>query len=221
MTMQHDIHPSDERVSAFGSGDPEATADATLAAHVAGCGRCTAIVDDLARLRAALAELPDLVPSRPLQLLPPVPLAPAPTARFGWLRRLATPALATGAGMVLVGAIGLSGILDGSFMAASGAAPSAENAQASERTSTDSNYEGPGASRGSSEPAVQPGSPESPGASPDEGNQGPPVDDGTPGAFRPFTVEAGSGLWLIVLVTGVVLLAGGALVRFAIQPRAG
>jgi uncharacterized membrane protein YedE/YeeE len=70
-------------------------------------------------LRSALAELPDLVPSRRLQLLPPVEEKRAADAG-GWLRRLSAPIMAAGLGLVLVGAVGTSGMLD---FAASGGAP--------------------------------------------------------------------------------------------------
>ena len=75
-------HPDDERLSALASGDPEAAADAALTEHVASCIRCTDTVAELGALRASLAELPDLQPHRPLQLLPPVaePRRPAPIA---------------------------------------------------------------------------------------------------------------------------------------------
>ena len=66
-------HPHDERLSALASGDPEAVADSALSEHVASCVRCTDTVAELGALRAALAEMPDLQPHRPLQLLPPVP----------------------------------------------------------------------------------------------------------------------------------------------------
>ncbi len=66
-------HPHDERLSALASGDPEAVADSALSEHVASCIRCTDTVAELGALRAALAEMPDLQPHRPLQLLPPVP----------------------------------------------------------------------------------------------------------------------------------------------------
>ncbi|MGH2457176.1 MAG: hypothetical protein ACRDHD_13080, partial [Candidatus Limnocylindria bacterium] len=71
MTMYHDHHPDDERLSALAANDPETAADAGLREHVVACDRCGPLVDDLMTLRSALAELPDLMPSRPLQLLPP------------------------------------------------------------------------------------------------------------------------------------------------------
>ncbi len=109
MTMQHPDHPQDERLAALAGGDPEVASDAALRAHVDSCDRCTDLVRDLASLRTALAELPDLAPSRPLQLLPPVD-EPRTAASAGWLRRLARPAMAAGFVLVVVGAFGTSGI---------------------------------------------------------------------------------------------------------------
>ena len=74
-------HPNDERLSALASRETDATADATLTAHVSTCPRCTDLVTELGALRAALADLPDLAPSRPLLLLPPVEAAPAGPGR--------------------------------------------------------------------------------------------------------------------------------------------
>jgi hypothetical protein len=122
MTMQHPTHPDDERLAALAGGDPEVTSDAAVRAHVDSCDRCTDLVRDLASLRTALGELPDLVPTRPLQLLPPVP-EPQAAARGGWLRRLAGPAMAAGFVLVVVGAVGSSG-LSLNMGASAGAAPS-------------------------------------------------------------------------------------------------
>ena len=101
-------HPDDERLSALASGDTDATADASLTDHVSSCHRCTELVTELGALRAALSDLPDLAPSRPLQLLPPVEAAPAGTADRlgGWARRFFAPVLASGAALALVGTIG-------------------------------------------------------------------------------------------------------------------
>ena len=99
-------HPDDERLSALASSDTDATADATLTAHVSSCLRCTDLVSELGALRVALAELPDLKPSRPLQLLPPVESDHAVDRLGGWARRFFAPVLVSGAALVLVGVIG-------------------------------------------------------------------------------------------------------------------
>jgi hypothetical protein len=111
MTMQHQIHPDDERLAALAGGDPELESDTELRAHVSSCDMCRATVHEISMLRSAMAELPDLVPSRPLQLLPPV-AEPRAAGAGGWLRRLSAPIMAAGLGLVLVGVVGTSGMLD-------------------------------------------------------------------------------------------------------------
>ncbi|MCA1587800.1 MAG: zf-HC2 domain-containing protein, partial [Chloroflexi bacterium] len=93
--MLNQGHPDDERLSALAAGDADATEDATLRAHVTSCDRCADAVRELGVLRAALADLPDIAPHRPLRLLPPVEAdAPSPADRLGlWARRLFAPAL--------------------------------------------------------------------------------------------------------------------------------
>ena len=105
--MQNPPHPDDERLAAYAGGDADALADSSLVAHLSACDRCGPIVDELSLLRGALAELPDIAPSRPLRLIPPVPEPAArPAGARAWLRRLTAPAMAAGAGLVLVGAVG-------------------------------------------------------------------------------------------------------------------
>ena len=138
-------HPNDERLSALASRETDATADATLTAHVSSCRRCTDLITELGALRAALADLPDLAPSRPLQLLPPVEAAPAGTADRlgGWARRFFAPVLASGAALALVGTIGTAAPAL-SPMAQSGAAPS-EPAAALQMPGADSAASAPAA----------------------------------------------------------------------------
>jgi hypothetical protein len=124
MTMQHPIHPDDERLAALAGDDADATADAGLREHVSGCDRCGPMVAELRQLRAALAQLPDMVPSRPLQLVPPVAAA-EPRPATGWLRRMAAPMVAAGAGLVFIGVVGTSGVLSGFSMGLGAAAASA------------------------------------------------------------------------------------------------
>jgi hypothetical protein len=139
MTMPHPTHPDDERLSALAGGDADATVDAGLRAHVAACDRCGPMVAELGQLRIALAELPDLVPARRIQLVPPLPVTEERSG--GWLRRLAAPMLATGMGMVLVGVIGTSGILS-SFGALGAASAGASAAAAAASAGGDTNDAG-------------------------------------------------------------------------------
>ena len=240
MTMQHESHPHDERLAALAGADPEATDDRSLRDHVAGCDRCRAVVDDLALLRSALAELPDLRPSRPLQLLPPVAAPVERRGALGLLRRLSAPALAASAGLILVGAIGSSGILEGlAGLGASAGAPMFENAgdnlgaepgpQASSAeesaAATDSamnpdlgaSFASPGAIRGEQSE----GSPTPKGGPAGEE----PTDEGRDGDVSELTATSdpfdGRLPWLVMLGAGIVLASGALLLRFAVQPRAG
>ena len=113
-------HPDDKRLAALAASEPDAAADASLSAHVASCSRCSEIVADLSVLGTALADLPDVQPSRPLRLLPAADEAPtpAPDRIGGWARRFFAPVLASGVALALVGAIGtaspsLSGMAGG------------------------------------------------------------------------------------------------------------
>ena len=119
--MQHPSHPDDQRLAALAASEPNAVADGPLVTHVAGCLRCAPIVEDLRTLRSALAELPDIPPSRPLRFLPPIP-EPTTTRPvwLGVLRGITAPAMAIGVIMILVGAIGTTGI---GSLGAGGAAP--------------------------------------------------------------------------------------------------
>jgi hypothetical protein len=233
MTMQHETHPHDERLAALAEADAEATDDRALRDHVASCDRCRAVVDDLRLLRSALAELPDLRPSRPLQLLPPVAAPAAPRAgALGFLRRLTAPAMAAGVALILVGAVGSTGIL-AAFGGLAGSAAQFQNvgedlgaaAAASHGGSQPGGSAYPGAFQG------QAGSP-SPTSSETRGVVSGPADSGqaaqSPALVAPDhggTAELGSNapsdprfVWLLVLAVGVALLGGSLLLRFTVQP---
>jgi hypothetical protein len=165
-------HPDDERLAALAGQDPDAIADGEVSSHVTSCDRCAALVDELGALRAALAELPDVVPSRPLRLLPTLEPEPASAADRlgGWARRFFAPVLASGAALALVGAIGTAGPAFVNQRLASapsdtGAAGGADAAQefAAEPTETETLLEAPaaaateeGATRESTDSAVAP-----------------------------------------------------------------
>ena len=106
--MLNSNHPDDERLSALVAADPDASADASLTAHVGGCERCADIVRELGFLRSALSDLPDIAPPRPLRLLSPVEAdAVSGPDRLGqWARRLFAPALTAGAALAMVGVVG-------------------------------------------------------------------------------------------------------------------
>jgi hypothetical protein len=111
MTMMPPAHPDPERLAALAGGDADATADHALTAHVAGCAECGSQVQGMTALRAALAELPDLTPSRPLQLVPPVAAPPQPAGWRVTFRRAFAPVAVGGMVLLLVGGIGATGAL--------------------------------------------------------------------------------------------------------------
>jgi hypothetical protein len=235
MTMQHPTHPDDERLAALAGDDPEVTSDAALRAHVDTCDRCADLVRDLASLRSALGELPDLVPNRPLQLLPPV-AEPQTASRGGWLRRLAGPAMAAGFVLVVVGAIGTSGFSLG--MGASAAPSNFQGEASTDKPAAASGDSAPAATTrsaaGGSGPPLLSGegssldgasaparsTDEENGASPTEAQGAPPAveSDGGAGLFAPADPRLP---WLVVLALGVGLLLAGIFLRSAQQPRAG
>jgi hypothetical protein len=110
MTMPPAAHPDPERLAALAGDDAQARADSALLDHVASCADCDRQVAEMASLRVALAQLPDLAPSRPLQLVPPV-AAPSPT---GWrvaVRRAFAPVAVAGMVLFLIGGVGATGAL--------------------------------------------------------------------------------------------------------------
>jgi len=239
MTMHSDRHPDDLRLSALAAGDADAAADRALTGHVAACDRCGPLVRELMLLRGALAAMPDLVPSRPLRLIPPVEDRAADRAApLGWLRRLAAPAMALGAGLVLIGAVGASGVV-GQF--ASNSARYSAEAGASDTSAANapgdraSHQPGPvaGGASASSTPARALDSsgeytPRTPAASP-LASRAPANSTPSPKA----TAEAGKSTdfgfpqgpseqpWMTLLIAGVALLVVGTVLRFSLIPRAG
>jgi hypothetical protein len=233
MTMQYQIHPDDERLAALAGGDPEVGSDAELRAHVSGCATCLATVDELSLLRSALAELPDLVPSRPLQLVPPV-AEPRATKAGGWLRRLSAPIMAAGLGLVLVGAVGTSGMLD-SFAPAGGAAvyapaaPSSKDMQdhAGGAPSTDSQPDSPAPGSFSGDGLT---SQPSPTANENRGSESAPSPSARArDSASPGVTESGANAqstagdeptspWLVLLLAGVAFVVTGGILRVS-APR--
>jgi len=208
MTMQNHDHPPEERLAALAGGDPEATGDRALRSHVEGCDRCHDLLAQHGALRAALAELPDLVPSRPLQLVPPVPARPA---RSGWLttlRGIAAPVMALGAGLAIIGAVGLGGMAAGG--ATGGAAPySAMEDGNSDRGTTEGASNQPGAYGPGS---VTPTAAASQQEARDQSNE-PPLGD--------LTDTSTPLPWLVLVIGGAGLVVIGLVLRFSIQARAG
>jgi hypothetical protein len=236
-------HPDEERLAALASHETDATADAALTSHVAACHRCTTVIDELGALRAALADLPDLAPSRPLQLVPAVDSVPAPAAGgfAGWARRFFAPVLASGAALALVGMIGTAGpSLSGQAArpeaggaVAESEAAAVEQAPAPAVASEPAGGDSAGAAEfgasdeqptAASEHAItlQDGEYESLESAPAEesrqfgGDSSERRDDS--GALR---LSAGPSPWLYVLIAGVALMIAALLVRYVVVPRAG
>lgn len=227
--MLNSNHPDDERLSALASGDADATADASLAAHVSTCGRCTALVDELGALRAALADLPDLQPSRPLRLLPAADDAPDRADRLGgWARRFFAPVLSAGAALAMVGLVGTAAPgLSGMAQSGAGQGDSAPSTLSVGADSAASAAAAPaGGDQASPERAAEDGdsfleAAESPASD--------ALDDRETSAYGESDerlddlaqLPAERSPWPMVLFTGLALMAAAALLRWILVPRAG
>jgi hypothetical protein len=221
-------HPHDERLSALASGDPEVLADSALSEHVASCHRCADTVAEFGALRASLAELPDLRPLRPLQLVPPVtePSAIPVDGVGAWARRLFAPVLTAGAALAMVGLVGTSVPLlgQGASQAPPGGAEMADQAEESDMAATraDDNYtfntgggadDGSGDREAAEEPAAEPLESEADGRTLDA--------TAADGEQVTATTAVQRSIWPMVLFTGVALMVAAALLRWILAPRAG
>lgn len=215
MLNQH--HPDDERLSALASRDAEATADPTLASHVASCAICSDLVDELGALRMSLAELPDLRPPRRLRLVPAVADARVADGAAGWIRRVFGPALVAGATLAMVGLVGTATpALDGM---ASGAQQVFQDAGTSlEAAAPEAGADGAGRDSEAAQASdAALGAPAGEGGvaaeeSADEVERFETLDADLPAERSP---------WPMVLFTGVALMIGAALLRWILVPRAG
>jgi hypothetical protein len=128
MTMQDLNHPEDKRLAALAASEPDALTDSSLMTHVSGCARCAPMVQELRTLQSALAQLPDVQPSRPLRFLPAVPERAVQGSR--WLvalRAITAPAMAIAVLLIVVGSFGTALSSGVGFMGSGGAAPAAES----------------------------------------------------------------------------------------------
>jgi len=230
--MLNQNHPIDERLSALASHDIDATADATLTAHVVSCDRCTELVHDLSALRVVLADLPDLRPSRPLQLLPPVEADHATDRLGGWARRFFGPVLAAGAALTLVGTIGTTApVLDqmtsGPDAGAAASAGLQELAQPEASKASEAAAGGEpraaDATSGSFEAAGGEGDMASPLAfdesAPSTGEERTTVSGGED--MEPLAQSSDRSPWPMVLFAGIALIIAAALMRWILAPRSG
>ena len=221
-------HPDEERLSALASHDTDATADRSLTDHVATCVRCTDLVAELGALRASLGELPDLAPSRPLQLVPGLDDGPASPDTIGsWARRLFAPLIVAGSTLAFVGLVGtalpaLGGMASSGAMPLSGGGQSAPSEAAAE-----------GAAGGNGNPAAAPTTDDQRGLS-GEGAQpsaqavepATSVDDNAysaadQGGTSALTTELERSIWPMLLFAGVALIIGALLMRWILAPRPG
>jgi hypothetical protein len=218
-------HPDDERLSALASRDADALADRSLTDHVNSCGRCAGLVTELGALRLALFDLPDLQPSRPLRLLPPVETAPAGERLDGWVRRLFAPALTAGAALAMVGLVGTTAPLLGGMASSGGAMP--QEQQVSEEAPFERSGAPVDAAAGEggvnaqeSMHALQSVDPLVDDDGEAAGDDDAVADDeGDPTSALDGTAER--SVWPMVLFAGVALMIGAALLRWVVVPRAG
>lgn len=223
-------HPNDERLSALAAGDDDARADAALASHVDACAGCAEVVAELGALRASLADLPDVAPSRPLRLLPPVERAGAPTADRvgGWARRLFAPVLTAGAALAMVGLVGTAmpamQEMSGTGDAAAPPQPAEEReAEADGLAGTDgeghlfSATDAPAAGEDAPEGGVAADQPDEDAADADDVHA--QRDDA--GQVEVEGLPAERSPWPMLLFTGVALIIGALLLRWILVPRAG
>jgi len=239
--MMNSNHPDDERLSALASRDTDATADASLTGHVSSCDRCTDLVNELGALRASLAELPDLQPSRPLRLLPEVADSPAAVDRFGgWARRFFAPVLTAGAALAMVGLVGTTvPALDGMAQSAGGQADSAPSAMVGAQGGDAAGEAAPEASaaaaaeapseRTTAEDADALGdnfADASASSTADESSEETELralasDESDRDREALTQLPAEPSPWPMVLFTGVAVMVGAALLRWILVPRAG
>lgn len=206
-------HPDDERLAAFAEADQAAMADAQLGDHVESCPRCASTVSELRALTSALGEMPDLVPSRPLRLLPPVQQRPASQAG-GWMRRLFAPALLAGLALTVVGGAGSLAPLLPFDVGTALRAPERFDAagQPEPAAATVQPDAGGGAA---SAPSAAASSAEDTTSTPDR--------DAGDHLFRGVGGEDGGRSmlpWTALLGLGLLLIIGALLLRYVIQPRA-
>ncbi len=230
--MLNQKHPDDERLSALASRDTDATDDATLSAHVTSCDRCTELVNELGVLRAALADLPDLAPPRPLQLVPPVGAFEPAADRVGvWVRRFFGPILASGAALALVGVIGTAAPALQTFAPSAGGAPgdmeiAAPTASAASEAAAggggDTFAESSGSAQRDQEAQASDGSSllhatdELAAAMPSAAS----VADGADRDFGSDALQPDRPPWPMVLFAGIAVMIGAVLARWILAPRA-
>jgi len=202
-------HPDEETLAAVAAGDTDAT---SVAAHLDACASCSTLVADLRTLRASLAELPDLVPARPLRYLPDVPSSDRPA---GWARRVFGPIMAGGAALALVGMLGTAAPALSGLAGQAASAPRGDSATDQVQVLASSEAElapgmggvtnGYGQERDNA--SQQPGPLDYEGETPADGREA-------------LSLPAERSPWPMVLFTGIALMIAAALLRWILAPRA-
>ncbi|MFN2483309.1 MAG: anti-sigma factor [Candidatus Limnocylindria bacterium] len=208
-------HPDDERLAALAGSDRDAERDRSLRTHVAACDRCRDVVGELSALRSALAQLPDVAPPPGFRAWSPaaVPTRDGTGMRLReMLRRAFAPAMLAGAGLAIVGAVGISGVLDYEGRAAGGAAlqapAAAENATADDDTDAGAGAEFDRDATGSV--AIAAASAES------ERSE---LEEAAPEESHPSDTDQAP--WAAMVAGGIVLFAGALLGRRLLEDRPG
>lgn len=248
--MLNTNHPDDEQLSSLAAGDTDTRDDAALASHVSACDRCAGLVRDLDLLRIELSNLPDLVPPRPLRLLPAVDVEPVGAVdRLGqWARRLFAPALTAGAVLAMVGVVGtalpaMDGMASSGGADSEGAAASASNdfgrtlnseASSAPESAASAAQEalpfasGADESRAASVPdaidqsaSPQAGSAEGGTAALDAEPSADAARDSARDDDAVEALQAERSPWPMVAFTGIAVMIGAALLRWILVPRTG
>jgi anti-sigma factor RsiW len=207
--MPNPHHPDDERLSALAARDDDALADDALRAHTAHCDRCADLVAELGALRASLADLPDLLPARPLQLIPavPDPTPPAADRLGGWVRRLFAPMVTAGAALALVGLVGTASPATQPMFGGADAQVDMSEADGAGAESVDT--------LGADEWAAEEG--EAPGEQRADDSDG----AGRSEIASTQDLPAERSPWPMVLFTGVAVVIGALMLRWILAPRVG
>jgi hypothetical protein len=209
MTMDTHQHPDDERLAALAGGEPDALGDDRLRGHVAGCSPCREVLDDLTKLRAALAALPDLAPQRPLELRLPEPRRLLAERLAAFSQRAFVPVMGLASALLLVGVIGTGVDVVGSMASRPAAEPAPAGApeeDAGDFTTSDEDGSVPGAAGEPEDAPLQ--------VTEDAERVARVAAEGT-------QAVAQSWPWNALLVIGVALMILALVVRFAVRPRAG
>jgi hypothetical protein len=221
--MMNSNHPDDELLAAFAGADPDATGDRAVSEHLTTCAQCAAVVDDLRSLTSALAELPDLVPHRPLRFLPPAsePRPGLADRVGGVVRGIFAPALTAGAALALVGAVGTFAPSLGSLGGAGGAAPAFQ--EAADADASAAGITSAEASDGSARGGEAAGAAES--AQPTSLYQGdnaapsPTAEAPAEALPAPFAADSDRPIWPMLLFSGVALIVVLLLLRWIFASR--